>query len=85
MMFKNNIAYIIIDPNAFTQDMINGLKASFGFSTINELRHNDQRTKMVVSFDVKNSCAFDGIQWFTHGEILIEMAKTEWDIRGVVN
>lgn len=84
MMFKNNIAYIIIDPNAFTQDMINGLKASFGFSTINELRHNDQRTKMVISFDVRNSRAFDGIQWFTRGDMLIEMEKAEWDI-GVIH
>lgn len=78
MSFKNNIAYGVMDPALITQDKINCLNASGGFSSVADLTKNNANTKCMIKFNVDGADVFSSLTWLTQAEAHLELQKAEW-------
>ena len=72
-MFDNR-KWIIINVSDITEEMI----SSAIQSSMDTLRKTLDGSKAILKWDGDTPSCFDGLTTYTHSEIKIELAKSEW-------
>jgi len=73
-MRNSNKKWIIINVSDVTDEMIsNAMQTS-----MDTLRKTTDGTKAILKWDGDTPSCFDGMTTYTHSEILIELAKSDW-------
>tara|TARA_Y100000310_G_C20603838_1_gene774458 strand:- start:34 stop:267 length:234 start_codon:yes stop_codon:yes gene_type:complete len=73
-MSHDNRKWVIVDVSAITEDMI----ASAIQTSTSTLRKTLDGNKAILKWDGDTPTVFDGMDTFSHSEILTELAKAEW-------
>ena len=73
-MDYSNRKWIIINVSDITEEMI--LRAIQ--SSMDTLKKTLDGTKAILKWDGDTPSCFDGLTTYTHSEIKIELAKSEW-------
>tara|TARA_R100000664_G_scaffold32522_2_gene47594 strand:+ start:645 stop:878 length:234 start_codon:yes stop_codon:yes gene_type:complete len=69
-----NRKWVIVNVSDITDEMIsNALETS-----MNTLRKTLDDTKAILKWEGDTPSCFDGMTTYTHSQILIELAKSEW-------
>jgi hypothetical protein len=72
-MYENR-KWIIINVSDITDEMIlNAIQSS-----MNTLRKTLDSSKAILKWDGDTPSCFDGLTTYTHSEIRIELAKSDW-------
>jgi hypothetical protein len=66
--------YVIINYDEITEDVLR----CGACKSIDDVRTNNDGTKAVFKFDIKNHAPFLGKTWLNEEQIKQEMAKNEW-------
>ena len=66
--------YAIVSTSVLKNEILNASLAS----TFSNFRQNNDATKMVVPIDKDNASYLSNFKHYSQAEILVEMAKTEW-------
>ena len=72
-MYENR-KWIIINVSDITDEMILNVIQS----SMNTLRKTLDGSKAILKWDGDTPSCFDGMTTYTHSEILIELAKSDW-------
>ena len=73
VVYKNR-KWIIINVSDITEDMI----SSAIQSDVDTLRKTLDGNKAILKWDGDAPSCFDGMTTYTHSEIIIELAKSDW-------
>tara|TARA_Y100000310_G_C19953577_1_gene477965 strand:+ start:80 stop:307 length:228 start_codon:yes stop_codon:yes gene_type:complete len=73
MSFENR-KWVILNVSAITDDMI----VSAIQTSRETLRRSVDGSKAILKWDGDTPSVFDGMDTFSHSEILTELAKAEW-------
>lgn len=72
----NNNTYVIVPFNEVTQQMINDCKET----SIDTLRHSMQGIdRIILKWEGDTPASLIGYDQYNHTDILVEVAKTEWN------
>ena len=73
-MDYSNRHWIIIDVSAITDEMI----CNANQTSMNALKKTLDGSKAILKWDGDTPSCFDGLTTYTHSEIKIELAKSDW-------
>jgi len=73
-MSHDNRKWVIVNVSAITDDMI----TSAIQTSTSTLRKTLDGNKAILKWDGDTPTVFDGMDTFSHSEILTELAKAEW-------
>ena len=73
-MDYSNRHWVIVNVDDITDEMISNAIQS-GTAT---LRKTNDGSKAILKWDGDTPSCFDGMTTYTHSEILIELAKSDW-------
>ena len=76
-MFENR-KWIIITLADYSNDELDNLCANAIQSSMDTLRKTLDGTKAILKWDGDTPSCFDGMVTYNHGEILTELAKSDW-------
>ena len=77
MSFENR-KWVIIVLSEYADDELDNLCANAIQTSALTLRKSLDGTKAILKWDGDTPTVFDGMSTFSHSEILIELAKSEW-------
>ena len=73
-MDYSNRSWVIVNVSDITNEMID----SSIQSSMDTLRKTLDGSKAILKFDGDTPSCFDGLTTYSHSEILIELAKSDW-------
>ena len=77
MSFENR-KWVIITLASYSDEQLDNLSASAIQTSVSTLRKSVNGTKAILKWDGDTPTVFDGMDTFSHSEILTELAKAEW-------
>lgn len=77
--FTNDRSFIIVPTDNITEEMKNCVRQSFDLKG-HSLRVSVDRTKTLFKLKQPVSAVFNDYRWYNQRDILIELAKAEWNI-----
>jgi len=77
MSFENR-KWVIITLASYSDEQLDNLCASAIQTSVSTLRKSVNGTKAILKWDGDTPTVFDGMDTFSHSEILTELAKAEW-------
>lgn len=78
MYFTNGRHFIIVPNEDVTEEMKNNVKHSYDLKD-HALRTNVADTKTLFKVKQPISTVFNGYKWYNQRDILVELAKEEWN------
>ena len=70
----SNRKWVIVNVSDITDEMVNSAIQS----SIDTLRKTLDGSKAILKFNGDTPSCFDGLTTYSHSEILIELAKSDW-------
>jgi len=74
----SNRKWVIITLSDYNNEELNNLVQNSTNYSIQSVKKNLNGTKAVLKWDGDTPTCFNGMTTYTHSQILIELAKSEW-------
>ena len=74
----SNRKWVIITLSDYNNEELNNLVQNSTNYSIESVKKNLNGTKAVLKWDGDTPTCFNGMTTYTHSQILIELAKSEW-------
>ena len=77
-MDYSNRHWVIVNVSDIVSDIANEMLSNAIQISIDSLRKTNDGSKAILKWDGDTPSCFDGMTTYTHSEILIELAKSDW-------
>ena len=77
-MDYSNRHWVIVNVSDIVSDIANEMLSNAIQTSIDSLRKTNDGSKAILKWDGDTPSCFDGMTTYTHSEILIELAKSDW-------
>ena len=77
-MDYSNRHWVIVNVSDIVSDIANEMLSNAIQISTDSLRKTNDGSKAILKWDGDTPSCFDGMTTYTHSEILIELAKSDW-------
>tara|TARA_R100000008_G_scaffold12560_1_gene6272 strand:+ start:3891 stop:4136 length:246 start_codon:yes stop_codon:yes gene_type:complete len=74
----SNRKWVIITLASYTDEQLQEMVDNTIQTSVDTLRKNNDNTKAILKYEGNKPTCLYGMTAYTHGQILIELAKSEW-------